>query len=70
MYYGTPQPLIRSDATPAQLVAAIRAADEYAVEFERLVAEYRETIKQANAAHAAAQADSVRELVGLCADQG
>jgi hypothetical protein len=69
-YHGSPQPLIRSNATPSQLVAAIHAADEYAAEFERLATEYRDTITRANAAHAASQADSVRELVGLCADQG
>jgi len=58
---------VRNTATAAQLVAAIRDADEYAALYERRATEYREATAKAIEAHAAGSVDAVRELTALCA---
>ena len=57
-------------ATPEQLVAAIKAADERAALYTALDAEYTEATKAAIAEHVKAQHGACLELVGLCAQVG
>ena len=57
---------VLSSASPTQMVAAIRSADEYATQMEQKAAAYRETVAAAVAAHTSSHADAARELVGLC----
>jgi hypothetical protein len=60
-------PLVRSDATPAQIVAAIHAADAYATDVEAIAGKYRADVAQAIVEHVGSQVDSVNELAGLVA---
>lgn len=60
-------PLVRSDATPAQIVAAIHAADAYAAYVEEVAAKYRSDVAQAIVEHVGSQVEAVNELAGLVA---
>jgi len=58
---------VLAKATPAQLVAAIKAADEYASEVECISAGYLADVNAAIAEHTAKQVEAVNELAGLVA---
>jgi hypothetical protein len=59
--------LVLSTATPAQIVAAIHAADAYATDVEAIAGKYRADVAQAIVEHVGSQVDSVNELAGLVA---
>lgn len=58
---------IKASASPAQLVAAIKAADGYASQAEQISRGYLASVESAIAAHVASQVDAVNELAGLVA---
>jgi hypothetical protein len=60
-------PLVQDDAAPAQIVAAIHAADAYAASVEEVAATYRTACEQAITTHVASQVAAVNELAGLVA---
>lgn len=62
-------PMVLQAATPAQLVAAIKAADAYAAHAEQISREYLASVEQAIAQHVAGQVEAVNELAGLVAQE-
>lgn len=60
-------PIVTQAATPAQLVAAIKAADEYATQAEQISRDYLASVEAAIGRHVAAQVEAVNELAGLVA---
>ena len=54
-----------ASATPAELVAAIRAGDAYADECERIAREYKATVARAVEEHIRNQTDAVGELTAI-----
>lgn len=56
---------VRENATPTQIVTAIRDADAYAAEFERLAAQYESDTALAIEAHTDAHAGAVLDLIEL-----
>lgn len=59
--------LVLAKASPAQLVAAIKAADEYAAQAEQISRDYLTSVEAAVASHVAGQVEAVNELAGLVA---
>ena len=59
--------IVLQSASPAQLVAAIKAADEYAAQAEQISRDYLASVETAIASHVASQVDAVNELAGLVA---
>lgn len=62
--------VLREEATPEELVAAIKAADERAALYVALDAKYTEDTKAAIAEHVKAQHGACVELLALCAQTG